>query len=141
MNPKIKAYGAAIGVWFIFLIIAFAFGTARELVVRPLLGELSSHLVGTFAVMAAFLTVITVFVLRVFSLCISQDFWRIGFLWFLMTVSFEFLFFHYVAGKSWSELLADYNIAEGRVWVLVLLTTLFGPPAIHAIIRRRNSNP
>jgi len=33
-----------------------------------------------------------------------------------------------LAGKSWEALLADYNLLDGRVWILVLLTELFGPP-------------
>ena len=38
-------------------------------------------------------------------------------LWLGMTLAFEFLFGHYIAGKSWSLLLADYNLAAGRLWV------------------------
>ena len=38
-----------------------------------------------------------------------------------MTLAFEFLFGHYVAGHSWSRLIADYNILEGRVWSLFLV--------------------
>jgi hypothetical protein len=37
-----------------------------------------------------------------------------------MTIAFEFGFGHYVAGHSWSRLLADYNLANGRVWSLFL---------------------
>jgi len=29
-----------------------------------------------------------------------------------LTVAFEFLFFHYVGGRSWSKLLANYNLLE-----------------------------
>jgi hypothetical protein len=42
-------------------------------------------------------------------------------------VGFEFRFGHYVMGRSWSRLLADYNLFAGRVWVLVLLTVLCMP--------------
>jgi hypothetical protein len=38
-----------------------------------------------------------------------------------MTVAFEFGFGHYVAGHSWSLLLADYNLLAGRVWSLFLI--------------------
>jgi hypothetical protein len=37
-----------------------------------------------------------------------------------LTVTFEFLFFHFFGGHPWSELLAHYNVANGRVWVLIL---------------------
>jgi len=42
-------------------------------------------------------------------------------------VAFEFLFGHYVMGHPWSRLVQDFNLLAGRVWALVLLTTLFAP--------------
>jgi hypothetical protein len=45
----------------------------------------------------------------------------------LSQVAFEFLFFHFVGGHSWSELLANYNIFAGRVWVVVLLWVAAAP--------------
>jgi len=47
----------------------------------------------------------------------------------------QFGFGHFVAHKPWRELLADYNIAAGRIWALVLLTTLLAP-LIVARVRR-----
>lgn len=135
-----KVYGAAIGVWFVFLVVAFALGTLRELAVRPLVGEHPAHVVGTLAVVAAFLGIMVIFVWRGRDRCSTGDFWLIGLLWLAMTASFEFLFFHFVGGKSWEDLLADYNVAEGRIWVLVLLTTLLGPPANHAVLKKRASD-
>lgn len=44
-----------------------------------------------------------------------------------LTVAFEFLFFHYVGGRSWSELLANYTLFEGRVWVAVLAWVAIAP--------------
>ena len=51
----------------------------------------------------------------------------IGLLWMALTVAFEFLFFHYVGGHLWAALLANYNLAAGRLWVLVLLCLLLAP--------------
>ena len=36
-----------------------------------------------------------------------------------LTVLFEFGLGHYVLRSLWSELLANYNLADGRIWVLV----------------------
>ena len=44
-----------------------------------------------------------------------------------MTVAFEFLFGHYVAGHSWDRLLHDYNLFAGRVWVVVLVWVTVAP--------------
>lgn len=45
----------------------------------------------------------------------------IGLAGITLTLSFEFLFGHYVAGHSWARLLADYDLSAGRVWVLIPL--------------------
>lgn len=51
----------------------------------------------------------------------------IGLIWLLLTVSFEFIFGHYIAGHSWNKLLADYNIFAGRVWILILIWITIAP--------------
>ena len=56
-----------------------------------------------------------------------QDAWLIGVVWALLTLAFEFLGGHYVFGKPWQELLADYNVRAGRIWVMVLIVTLMTP--------------
>lgn len=48
-------------------------------------------------------------------------------LWVSMTVAFEFGFGHFVAGRPWAVLLADYNILQGRIWVLVPVTVASAP--------------
>ena len=51
----------------------------------------------------------------------------IGGLWLIMTVLFEFIFGHYVIGHSWNRLLANYNLFEGRLWVLIVVWTAGAP--------------
>jgi hypothetical protein len=52
---------------------------------------------------------------------------RIGLLWLALTVAFEFLAGHFVFRTPWHRLLADYNLAAGRIWVLVPVTTAIAP--------------
>lgn len=134
-TPKIF-YPAAAGAWFAMLVVAFVFGALREFLINPLAGKQAGHVIGSLLVVACFLTIIYFFVRHFHGSVSPGAFWVIGIGWLMMTVSFEFLFFHYIGGKPWSELLADYNVAKGRIWPLVLLTTLFGPPAIDALLRR-----
>lgn len=47
--------------------------------------------------------------------------------WVSLTVLFEFVFGHYVAGNSWEDLLAAYRFWEGHLWVLVLLSEAIAP--------------
>ncbi len=47
--------------------------------------------------------------------------------WLGLTVAFEFLFGHYAMGHTWSRLLQDYKLLEGRVWVLLLIWVTMAP--------------
>ena len=50
-----------------------------------------------------------------------------GALWLAMTLAFEFLAGHFLFGKPWPVLVADYNLLRGRVWIFVPLVTLLAP--------------
>jgi hypothetical protein len=50
-----------------------------------------------------------------------------GCFWLVLSWLFEFGFFHYVLHEPWESLLADYNIFQGRLLIVVWLTTLFSP--------------
>jgi hypothetical protein len=117
----------AVGVWFVFLAIAFGNGAAREVFLRPRLGEPKAHVIGTLIAVTLMILVIYAFVQRVHGSSSMTELILIGVLWLVMTVAFEFGFFHYVMGMPWEVLLADYNVLQGRIWVLVLVTVLLGP--------------
>ena len=55
--------------------------------------------------------------------------------WVVLTILFEFGFGHYVAGDSWSELLENYDVTEGELWVLVLLWIGVGPAVARTAAR------
>jgi hypothetical protein len=112
--------------WFGLLIVAMINGGVRDALYKPAVGELAAHQISTLTGIILFGLVIW-WMTRLWPIASSQRAWTIGLIWLVMTVAFEFLFFHYVAGHSWGELLNNYNIAEGRVWVLVLLWTLIAP--------------
>jgi hypothetical protein len=56
-----------------------------------------------------------------------QDAWTIGVTWVALTLAFEFLGGHFIFGRPWQELLGDYNLFAGRIWVMVLIVTLMTP--------------
>lgn len=62
--------------------------------------------------------------------------WRAGLLWVAMTMVFEFLFFHYVAGHPWAELLANYDLAAGLLWGLLLVWIAIAPAVFHSLFAR-----
>jgi hypothetical protein len=127
-------YLTAVAVWFVFGLIAFGVGAAREVFLRPRVGEPTAHAIGTLSAVALVALVIHAYIRRVHESCARADLLRIGLLWLVLTVAFEFGFFHYVMGKPWDVLLADYNILRGRLWVLVLATVLLGPILVGTIL-------
>ena len=50
--------------------------------------------------------------------------------WLALTAMFEFGLGRWVAKEDWSDLLADYDWAHGRLWSLVLAWTALGPLAV-----------
>ncbi|HSJ75067.1 MAG TPA: hypothetical protein VK899_02610, partial [Gemmatimonadales bacterium] len=57
----------------------------------------------------------------------TAEAWAIGLLWVGLTLCFEFLAGHYLFKKPWTVLLEDYDVSRGRIWILVLATTLLSP--------------
>jgi hypothetical protein len=58
---------------------------------------------------------------------------RVGGVWVLLTLLFEFSFGVFVERAPLSTLLADYNIAAGRIWVLVPIWVLVAPALIRQL--------
>jgi hypothetical protein len=101
-------------------------GILRNLLITPITGEYTGHVVST-VVLCALIFLVTWSLIRWIAPESYGEAVMIGILWLLMTVSFEFLAGHYLFGNTWQRLFADYNIARGRIWALVLVTTLFAP--------------
>ena len=57
----------------------------------------------------------------------------IGASWVVLTIMFEFGFGHYVDGKSWEDLLHNYNVADGEIWDLVLLWMAIAPDVLRRL--------
>ncbi len=112
--------------WFPMVAIAIANGVVREAWYGKYLSELAAHQISTLIAVILFGVYIWFIVL----------FWRptskvqaiaVGLLWLAMTIAFELVFGHSVAGHSWERLLHDYNLLAGRVWLLVLVWVAVAP--------------
>lgn len=130
-----NAYLIAFGLWPLFLVVAIALGGVRETLLTPWLGDHWAHAVETLVFVVVILAIEWPFVRWIRGSVSNRDLWLIGLLWTSLTMAFEFLFFHYMAGVPWSDLWADYNILAGRLWPLVLLALLLGPRLWAAVLR------
>lgn len=115
--------------WFGLLAIAMLNGFLREFFYTPYVGNLLAHQISVFTGISLFALFVWFLETR-WPLASSRQAWIIGCVWLAMTVGFEFLFFHYVRGVPWSVLLYDYNIFEGRIWILVLIWVTIAPYVI-----------
>ena len=97
-------YLSALGVWFVFLVIAFGVGAVREGLLRPRIGEPKAHVIGTLIAVALMMLVIYAFIRRLHKSRSILDLILIGVISLFMTVAFEFGFFHFVMGKPWEAL-------------------------------------
>ena len=121
-------------VWFGLLALAVANGGFREAVLVPRLGLGMARAVSS--VMLSLLIVgVGWGVTRWIGPATLQDAWAIGAVWVALTLCFEFLGGHFLFGKPWPELLADYNLFAGRIWVVVLVATLMTPAIAFTVAR------
>ena len=116
----------AFGVWLGMLLAAFVNGALRELLIVRLVGEHVGHILSVFLLSGAIFGITYLFITAQRPLPAST-LWRMGLFWLILSLLFEFGFFHYVMHEPWSTLLADYNIFRGRLLVVVWLTTVFAP--------------
>lgn len=113
-------------VWFALLALAILNGGFRETVLLPALGRDPAQAVST-VMLSTLILAVTWLTLPWLAPASTHDAWRIGAVWLLLTVAFEFIAGHYLFGRAWDVLLADYNVMAGRIWVLVLAVTLLAP--------------
>ena len=116
----------AFGLWFLLLIIAIANAAGREKIINPRCSEHAGHVISSFT-LSAFIFLLCLALIHVIGLSSARQYLILGGCWVVMTVAFEFLFGHFFMGHPWSRLFNDYNIFAGRVWLLVLVSTLFSP--------------
>ena len=107
------------------LVIAIINGALRDVWYRKPAGELAAHQVSTITLIL-FFGVFIGLVFQKYPPSSSRQALLIGVIWVIMTLSFEFGFGRW-RGNSWEQLLRDYNVFEGRLWVLIPLWVMIAP--------------
>ena len=112
--------------WLVMLLVAVANGAVREITYGPHVDELTAHQIST--VTGILLLGLVIWLCSaVIPVSSDREAVSLGLFWAALTVAFEFVFFHFIGGHSWSELLANYNVVQGRVWVFVVLWIVVAP--------------
>jgi hypothetical protein len=135
MHPRLYLY--AVGAWLVLMVLAILNGLLRNATYARALGEYAGHVLSSLILIAVVFAVTYAFLRLARADYRLGDLLVIGAMWLAITVAFEFLFGHYVAGHPWSRLLADYNILKGRAWGLVLLAIFVAPLIAGKLARRK----
>jgi hypothetical protein len=120
--------------WVPMVVIAIANAGLRQGVFAKRLDELRAHQLSSATGVILFGIYIWV-ITRIWKPESAGRALAVGLTWLGLTVSFEFLFGRYVMGHPWSRLLHDYDIAAGRLWVVVLIWIALAPYVFFQIRR------
>ena len=113
-------------IWSFFMIGAIANGAVRVKSIIPLTGEAVGHIISTVLLCAIILGITWLTIRWLAPTTVRHTLW-IGGAWLLMTLAFEFGVGYFVGHHTLPEMLADYNILNGRVWVAVPILTFIAP--------------
>jgi len=122
-----NTYLLSLVMWVVFVVVAILNGIFRESVITPKTNAYTGHVLSSIIFIILIFVLTTLFIRFFLTDYTSGELLWVGTMWLGLTICFEFLFGHYVAGHSWSHLLADYNLLKGRIWSLVLLSTFIAP--------------
>jgi hypothetical protein len=137
VNKMKRIYLKSIGIWFLLAIVAIINGSLRNFTYGNFMPELTAHQISCLTGLILFGIVYFIFLRTHNEEYTGTDLLKIGSLWFFMTLVFEFIFGHYIIGHPWSRLLFDYNIFNGRLWILMLIWTWMGPYIIGNLVKGR----
>jgi hypothetical protein len=131
VHTRLLSVPRLLGYWFLLAGVMSANGIFRELALVPLVGRTRSGVLSAALGMTCILAVTRV-AYRPYPDSMGERAKHlnpasVSGAWLVMTVAFEELFGHYVDGKRWTELAANYALWRGQLWPLVLFTVGIAP--------------
>ncbi len=129
-------FKSVLGIWLLFVLLAILNGTIRVVLIIPIVGAYAGQVIRSI-ILSAVIFLVTWYFVKKKNITSKKLTSQIGLAWFILTVAFEFVFGHFVMGHPWKTLIHDYNILEGRVWLLVLAATLFAPLVCSSLIKTK----
>ncbi len=118
--------------WFAMLLLAVANGALRQMTFGKNMTELHAHQLSTLigsVIIGAFIWV----VIRQWPPGSNRRALAIGVFWLILTVAFEFFMGLVLAGRPLDQVLADYDVFQGRVWIFFLIWLTFAPLLFHRL--------
>lgn len=116
----------ATGIWLAIVAAAILNGVFRETILVPAIG-MGAALPLSGVLLAVLVFLVTLLMLPFIASAESKVYIGVGVFWVILTLSFEFLFGFFVAGKSWQEIMQVFNIKTGDLFLFVLFVTAVSP--------------
>ena len=116
--------------WPVLVMVGILNGAVREFTYGRILSELHAHQLSTLTAILLCGVAVWIFA-RFFPVASIGSALVIGIIWLLLTIAFEFCFGRFIAGQSWTKLLADYNLPAGRVWPVFLAWIFLLPSLVY----------
>ena len=113
-------------VWLLFIPLAIANGALRDLVLTPALGDTLGRAVSSLTLSLLILG-LTVLLVKRLGVDTRAGYLAVGAFWLVLTLLFEVSFALLVIGHPMDELMKDFDIFRGRLWLVVLAATFFAP--------------
>ena len=116
------------------VVIAVANGAFRQAVLRPRFSDMLARQLSTLSLLILFAFYFGV-VFRIWPLASARLALAVGVAWLALTLAFEFGLGRVVLHLTRREMLAEYDLASGRLWVLVPLWVAVAPYVFYRLRR------
>ena len=116
----------AVAVWLLVMAVEFVHGTLRWFFLRPRVGDFRSGQIGVITGSLLFLLIVYLCEPRM-KLQSAGDGLSVGALWLVLTLAFEWSLGHYIAGRSWENMAAEYNLWRGGLMPIGLAVFALSP--------------
>jgi hypothetical protein len=125
MKESLLFYRRAALVWLVVIGAEFLHGTARGLLLEPLVGDFRARQIAVFSGIVIIFAIACLFARR-FAAARDGQLLSAGALWVILTVLFE-LSLGRLLGLSWARIFEDYDLANGGLMPIGLAFLLFAP--------------
>lgn len=119
--------------WLPMIFIAIINGTARDLWYKKYIGELVARQISTLSLLIL-LGIYIFFVIKKYPPQSGIQSLYLGLFWLVLTLGFEFGFGLF-RGNSWTQLLDEYNIMKGHIWLLIPIWIILAPYVFFKILQ------
>jgi len=113
-------------IWLALITAEIAHGILRAVVFVPWVGQFRSNQIGVFTG-SVIIFVLVLLTIRWIGAKRPSSLLLVGWVWLVLTVTFEILFGRFAVGLTWDRIAADYNLLSGGLMPLGLLVLLFSP--------------